>query len=315
MALTKERERRGVMERCYFVHALHGADSAGWDRRGIHSDETRTQSAHNSHKFSTNATAPSKYFFSSSALLSDARIMCQFDITIYKACHCLTSRTAVCGLAKSPTEIHNCINVPTRWLYSYSSETLPETIKKIALLEEQLRCKTVGKEAVPEKLVADLKRWKAIRDALEDEKKGVEEAFKDSVQLVDDTCEHCAEKTNSRHQQSHDRTTAISGPDHRVNLELQDILLKTVDTVNCQKRSIYSPILGHAYEYRVVELAHLAQPDHFKRLVQRGLISFRLSEDNQRRLSMVKEVPEELVNFSPPYNYDLEQVGVCVKVV
>lgn len=250
--------------------------------------------------------------------------MCHFDITVYKVCHCLISRTTICGLARSPEEIHNCINVPIRWLFSYSSETLPETVKKIAWLEEQLRYKRVGKEPIPEKLVADLKHWKAIRDALEDEKRGVEEVFKNSVRLVDDTCEHCfsatKDKSNFRRQQSHDRTftsapNAVPDPNHRVNLELQDILLKTVNSVNCQKRSICSPILGHAYEYRMVELAHLAQPDHFKCLVQRGLISFRLSEDNQRRLSMVKDVPEEPIDYSPPYNNNLEQVGgVCVKV-
>jgi hypothetical protein len=231
----------------------------------------------------------------------------------------LVSRTTICGLARSPAEIHNCVNVPIRWLYSYSSETLPETVKKIAWLEEQLRYKKVGNEPVPEKLVTDLKHWKAIRDALENEKRGVEEAFKNSVRLVDDTCEHCfsvtEDNSNVRRQQSSD-CTLVTNPDRRINLELQDLLLKTVDSVNCQKRSICSPILGHAYEYRVVELAHLAQPDHFKRLVQRGLISFRLSEDNQRRLSTVKDVPEESVDYSPSYNNNLEQVGgVCVKVV
>ena len=250
--------------------------------------------------------------------------MCKFDITIHKACHCLVSRTTICGLARSPAEIHNCINVPIRWLYSYSSETFPETLKKISWLEEQLRYKRVRKETIPEKLVDDLKHWKAIRDALENERRGVEEAFKNSVRLVDDTCEYCfsatENKSNVRCQQSHDRTI-ISEPNivpdsnYRINLELQDILLKTVDLVNCEKRSIYTPILGHAYEYRVVELAHLAQPDHFKRLVQRGLISFRLSEDNQRRLSMVKDIPEEPINYSTRYNNNLEQVGgVCVKV-
>ena len=251
--------------------------------------------------------------------------MCRFNITIHKTCHCLISRTTICGLAKSPAEIHNCINVPIRWLYSYSSEALPETIKKIASLEEQLRYKRIGKEPIPEKLVIDLKHWKAIRDSLENEKKGVEEAFKNSVRLVDDACEYCfsatKDQSNFQPQQSHNRTprsssNTIPDPNHRINLELQDILLKTVDSVNCQKRSILSPILGHAYEYRVVELAHLAQPDYFKRLVQRGLINFRLCEDTQRRLSMVKDLPEESIDYPPPYNNDLEQVGgVCVKVV